>query len=80
MYLKANWETKTDMAIKKRIVRNKIEDLKRRQATDLIARRSRLAQLLAYEDQMYEQEFVSKIETKEQVRAKMAERLGDLKA
>ena len=76
---KANWEHKTDAAIKKGIMRNKIEDMRKRQATDLKARRAKLAALLAQEDQMYEREFMENLETPEQVRAKMAERLEQLK-
>jgi len=38
-----------------------------------------LAALLASEDKVYEQEFMNSLETPEQVRAKMAERLNDLK-
>ena len=39
-----------------------------------------MASLLAYEDAMYEKEFQDNLETPEQVRAKMAERLGEIKA
>lgn len=53
--------------------------MKRRQASDLEARKARLAALLAAEDQMYEKEFMANLETPEQVREKMFERLQDLK-
>ena len=79
LYLKANWESKTDKLIQKRIVKNKIEDMKKRQSTDLQARKAKLAALLAAEDQLYEKEFMENLETPEQVRAKMAERLDYLK-
>ena len=42
-------------------------------------RRQRLAGLLESEDRQYEQEFMSQLETPEQVRQKMAERLFELK-
>ena len=53
--------------------------MKKRQATDLNGRKARLAALLAQEDQMFEREFMENLETPEQVRAKMAERLDQLK-
>mmetsp|Transcript_42109 Transcript_42109/g.64581 ORF Transcript_42109/g.64581 Transcript_42109/m.64581 type:complete len:168 (-) Transcript_42109:978-1481(-) len=80
LYLKANWEAKTDNMIKKRIVRSRIQDMEKRKATDLHSRKARLAELLAMEDKLYEREFMENLETPEQVRAKMAERLTDLKA
>ena len=40
--------------IEKNIVRNRIEDMKRRQAANLEQRKVRLAQLLAAEDRIYE--------------------------
>ena len=39
VFLKAKWEAKSDNIIKKHIVKNRIEDMKRRAATDLNARR-----------------------------------------
>ena len=54
--------------------------MRRRQATNLNARKQRLAALLAHEDAMYEKEFQDNLETPEQVRAKMAERLTEIKA
>ena len=44
-----------------------------------IANFIRLAQLLEAEDKMYEQEFMANLETPEQVREKMAQRLFELK-
>ena len=79
VFLKARWEAKSDNLIKNQIVRNRITDVRRRQATDLNARKTRLAALLAHEDAMYEKEFQDNLETPEQVRAKMAERLGEIK-
>lgn len=79
MFLKANWEAKTDNILVKNMVKNRVDDLKRRKATDLVARRSKLAQLLAIEDRQYESEFLQNQETPEQVRAKMAMRLEQLK-
>ena len=66
--------------IKKGIIRNKIQDMNKRQAIDIRAKRAKLAALLAAEDQMYEREFMENQETPEQVRAKMAQRLEALKA
>ena len=79
VFLKARWEAKSDNLIKNQIVRNRITDVRRRQATDLNARKTRLAALLAHEDAMYEKEFQDNLETPEQVRAKMAERLDVIK-
>jgi len=78
-YLRATWEGKTDKAIEKNIVKNRIESMKKRKAADLAKRRILLAELLAAEDKMYEQEFMNNLETPEQVRAKMKERLDQLK-
>jgi hypothetical protein len=50
MFLKANWEAKTDNILVKNMVRNRVQDMQRRKATDLVARRSKLAHLLAIED------------------------------
>ena len=57
MFLKANWEGKSDNIIKKHIVRNRIADMKKRQHSDLATRKIKLAQLLALEDKVYEKEF-----------------------
>jgi hypothetical protein len=50
LQLKAEWEEKTDKTIQKNTLRNAIEDIKKRKATDLNARRARLAELLKNED------------------------------
>lgn len=68
---KANWEIKTNKLIEKGIVRNRIEDMRRRNAANLEQRKARLAELLAAEDRIYEQEFNDNLETPEQVREKM---------
>ena len=54
MYLKANWEHKTDRTIVKNTVRSRVADMKRRHESDLNARRGKLAALLANEDKIYE--------------------------
>jgi hypothetical protein len=41
--LKAHWEHKTDSTIQRNLVRNAIDDIKKRKATDLNARRAKLA-------------------------------------
>ena len=51
---KANWEQKTGKLIEKNIVRNRIEDMRSRQAANLEQRKARLAELLAAEDRIYE--------------------------
>ena len=79
MHHKAHWEAKTEKMIEKRLVRDRVADMKRRNATDLEARKARLAALLAAEDQIYEQEFNDNMETPEQVREKMFQRLTHLK-
>ena len=40
---KANWEIKTDKIIEKGIMRDRIADMKKRQAADLEKRKARLA-------------------------------------
>eukprot|EP00356_Strombidium_inclinatum_P006193 CAMPEP_0170480166 /NCGR_PEP_ID=MMETSP0208-20121228/1114_1 /TAXON_ID=197538 /ORGANISM="Strombidium inclinatum, Strain S3" /LENGTH=87 /DNA_ID=CAMNT_0010752669 /DNA_START=9 /DNA_END=272 /DNA_ORIENTATION=+ len=50
MHLKATWEAKSDKAIVNRMVKSRIEDLKKRKASNLMQRRARLAELLAIED------------------------------
>jgi hypothetical protein len=76
---KANWESKTENIIKKNLVRNRLEDMKRRQESDLNERRAKLAALLEQEDMIFEKEFMENLETPEQVRQKMAVRLEELK-
>lgn len=65
--------------IQKNIVKNRISQLREQADLNLDQRRRQLAALLEQEDRQYEQEFMSKLETPEQVRAKMAERLFELK-
>lgn len=66
--LKALWEKKTDNIVIKNVAKNRIADIKKRQESDLYARRVKLAAMLASEDKMYEQEFLANLETPEQVR------------
>lgn len=51
---KAGWEEKTNKLIEKNIVRNRIDDMRRRNAANLEQRKARLAELLAAEDRIYE--------------------------
>lgn len=60
-------------------MRNAVEDMRKRKASDLRGRKAQLAELLAREDQQYEREFMEGLETPEQVRQKMAVRLAELK-
>ena len=76
---KAMWEAKTEKLIEKNIVRNRIADMKKRQASNLEQRKAKLAALLEAEDRIYEQEFNDNMETPEQVREKMFARLTELK-
>lgn len=76
---KAHWEAKTNHLITKNLVRNRIVDMKRREASNLEQRKAKLAALLEAEDRMYESEFHDNLETPEQVREKMFERLQHLK-
>ena len=80
MYLKAKWEAKTDNKIIKNMARDRMADLKTRKESNLQERRAKLAQLLSSEDTQYEQEFLASLETPEQVRERMAQRLDELKA
>ena len=50
LFLKAQWEQKTDNTIRKNVMRNAVEDMRKRKATDLRARKAKLAELLARED------------------------------
>lgn len=77
---KALWEQKTGKLIENNIIRNRIQDMRKRQAANLEQRKARLAELLAAEDRIYEQEFNDNLETPEQVREKMFQRLQTLKA
>ena len=63
--LKAVWEQKTDKAIQNRILKERVEAMKRRKAVDLYQRKNKLAALLAQEDAQYENEFHQLIETPE---------------
>lgn len=49
--------------IDKNIVKNRITDMRRRQAVNLEQRKAKLAELLAAEDRIYEQEFNDNMET-----------------
>ena len=51
---KARWEHSSSTVIKNRIMRSRVEDMKRRHASDLNARKVKLAALLAAEDKQYE--------------------------
>ena len=57
LHHKAHWEGKTMKTIENRMVRNRIADMKRREASNLEQRKGRLAQLLAAEEAQYEKEF-----------------------
>lgn len=54
MHHKAAWEEKTGRMIEKGIVKNRIADMRRRQAVNLEQRKAKLAELLAAEDRIYE--------------------------
>jgi len=76
---KAKWEHKSDKVIQGNIVKNAVNDMRKRKASDLNGRKARLAAMLGAEDKLYEQEYMSTLETPEQVRAKMAEKLKVIK-
>lgn len=73
------WENTSGKLIEKRLVRNRIDDMRKRKALDLEERKKKLAALLEAEDRMFEKEFNDNLETPEQVRQKMWERLQELK-
>ncbi len=79
LLLKATWEAKTDKAYQGKVIRSRIEAMHHRKEQDLRARKAKLADLLAKEEAGYEQEFLMKLETPEQVRQRMAARLDQLK-
>ena len=43
VFLKAQWEHATDNKIKQQTIRNAVQDMKRRRASDLQARKAKLA-------------------------------------
>ena len=65
---KAKWEDKTNAVIQKNMVKSRISQLRSQAAQNLDQRRRALAALLEQEDRLYEQEFMAKLETPEQVR------------
>ena len=73
MAQRALWENTSGKLIEKRLVRNRIDDMRKRKALDLEERKKKLAALLEAEDRMYEKEFNDNLETPEQVRQKMWE-------
>ena len=76
---KATWENKTNGMVEKHLVRTRFTDLKRREASDLEQRKIKLSAMLRTEESSYEQEFEANLETPEQVREKMFERMNYLK-
>ena len=79
MHHKAHWEKKTDNLITKNMLKNRVNEMRNYNDHLLEQRRARLAALLEAEEKQYEQEFLANLETPEQVRQKMAERLMELK-
>ena len=75
----AIWESKTDKLVEKNLVKNRVAHMRVANKRNLEERKARLAALLAAEDRIYEQEFNDNLETPEQVRDKMWERLQHLK-
>ena len=61
--LVASWEHKTDKIIQTRIVKTRLDEMRKDYQANLVERKAKLAALLAAEDLMYEQEFNSKLET-----------------
>jgi len=66
--------------INKRIVNNRIDEIRSRYAANLEQRKAKLANMLAAEERQYEIEFNDMQETPEQVRQHMFERLQTLKS
>ena len=62
---KAKWQHKSDKVIQSNIVKNAVDDMRKRKASDLNIRKARLAAMLAAEDKLYEQEFMQTLETPE---------------
>jgi len=60
-------------------VKNAIAEMRVKNRVNLEERKAKLAALLAAEDRIYEKEFNDNLETPEQVRDKMWERLCHLK-
>lgn len=76
---RAHWEAKTNKLVENHLVRSRIADMKRREQTNLESRRHKLAAMLAAEESQYEKEFQDNLETPEQVREKMFDRMQHLK-
>lgn len=76
---RAHWEAKTDKLVQNHLVKSKLAALKTREASGLEERRHRLADMLRTEDAEYAVEFQANLETPEQVREKMFERMTYLK-
>lgn len=75
----ATWELRTDKVIQNNQVKRRLGQLRQIHEEQLRNRRNKLAALLAAEDEMYKQEYIENQITPEDVRAKMAERLMELR-
>lgn len=76
---KAHWEAKTSEVVALNTVKQRVAELKAERARELDQRRVRLAALLQSEDEAYRREFVSRQETPDDIRRRMAERLEQLR-
>ena len=79
MKAKAQWENKTDDVLQATAIQSRINELKRQNEELTEIRRAKLSEKLAEEERQYEQEFINSLETPEQVRAKMAIKLKELR-
>lgn len=71
----AEWEAKTDILCKNRVVRDRIGQMKADKEAKLEERRRKLAAKLQEEEEVYQREFHDNLETPEQVREEMARKL-----
>lgn len=79
VFHRATWEAKTEKIIGARMTRDRMVDLKRREALDLEGRKQKLAAMLAAEEAELQQEYMANLETPQQIREKMFDRMQHLK-
>lgn len=75
----AEWEQKTNNMVQKRVIKDRISEMKTEKEKALEERRKKLAAKLRQEEAQYQKEFHDNLETPEQVRQQMAKKLFLLK-
>eukprot|EP00818_Percolomonas_sp_WS_P002080 CAMPEP_0117451162 /NCGR_PEP_ID=MMETSP0759-20121206/8861_1 /TAXON_ID=63605 /ORGANISM="Percolomonas cosmopolitus, Strain WS" /LENGTH=485 /DNA_ID=CAMNT_0005243745 /DNA_START=145 /DNA_END=1602 /DNA_ORIENTATION=- len=75
----ADWERNTDSKIQSRQIQERYKELRQKAKLELEQRRDRLAEKLAFEDEMYKEELDNRQETTEQRRSRLEARARQLK-